>query len=72
MNRHFNFKGIHFYIGNYTPRRNEFERGLKYELYIIEPLQGSMYPLYTISTGYKFETIKQAKKYAVENYFCWL
>lgn len=61
MKRDFEVKGIRFHLGNYTPRRNEFERGLKYQLYV----DG-------IPTGYKFNTLKEGKAYATKNYFSWL
>lgn len=61
MKRDFEIKGVQFHLGNYTPRRNEFERGLKYQLYV----DG-------IPTGYKFNTLKEGKVYATKNYFSWL
>lgn len=60
MKNEFEYKGIKFYIGGYTPRENEFERGLKYQLFVGD-----------IPTGAKFETKHAAKNYAIENYFIW-
>lgn len=45
-------------VGNYTPRRNEFERGLKYELHYADGEYGKT------GTGYRFSTIKDAKEFA--------
>ena len=61
MQREFDIKGVHFEIANYRPRKNEFERGLKYQLFV----NG-------YSTGYYFETINKAKEYARKNYFVWM
>lgn len=54
MKREFEYKGIIFYIGNYTPRRNEFERGCKYKLF---------YGPDHIPTDWIFGTIKEAKEF---------
>lgn len=61
MKRDFNIKGITFHIGNYTPRKNEYERGLKYRLFVGDR-----------PTNYVFTTIKQAKEFINKNYFIWL
>lgn len=61
MKRNFEIKGIQFSVGNYTPRHNYFERGLKYRLFV-----GG------IPTEYVFETIKRAKRFAEVNYYIWL
>ena len=73
MKNEFEYKGIKFYIGGYTPRENEFERGQKYQLFVERFYPGEIceyYPRY-ISTGAKFETKHAAKNYAIENYFIW-
>lgn len=61
MKRNINIKGIAFYIGNCTPRKNEFERGLKYRLFVDD-----------LPTDYCFSTIKEAKEFINNNYFIWL
>lgn len=61
MNREFNIKGVKFYLGNYTPRNNEFEKGLKYKLYV-----GN------IPTSFTFSKLSEGKKFATENYWLWL
>ena len=61
MQREIIIKDIHFYIGNQTPRRNEYERGQKYRLYA----DG-------IPTGYTFTTIKEAKNFILKNYYIFL
>ena len=64
MKREFTYKDIIFYVGNYTPRKNEFERGCKYKLFIGPD---------RIPTDYIFETIKQAKEFAEREWvrFAW-
>lgn len=54
---------IQFMLAHYTPRNNEYEKGLKYELFICYE-DGIKH-----STGYKFETIKLAKEWAKKNAF---
>ena len=61
MKNKFTYKGVNFEIGRYTPRKNEFERGLKYQLFVGD-----------IPTGAKFETKHGAKNYAIENIYMWL
>lgn len=61
MKRYIYIKGIEFYIGNQTPRRNEYERGQKYRLFV----DGR-------PTGYSFHTIAAAKDFINKNYFCWM
>ena len=61
MKRSINIKGINFYIGNQTPRRNQFERGQKYKLYVDD-----------MPTGYTFRTIKDCRSFIYKNYFIWL
>jgi len=58
---------IFFRIGNRTPRRNEYERGLKYHLYVMDKKDFIFYP-----TGRYYSTIKEAKEDARKNYFIWL
>lgn len=60
MKNDFTIKGIEFHIGGYTPRKNEFEKGLKYQLYVNDR-----------PTGYKFCTKHECKEYAEKNYWCW-
>lgn len=54
-------KNISFSIGKRTPRRNEYEKGLKYFLIVNN---------YT--TCYFFDTIKAAKQWIHDNYFIFL
>lgn len=61
MKREIMIKNIRFYIGNYTPRNNEFEKGLKYKLFVDD-----------IPTNYNFNSIKEAKKFITDNYWQWL
>ena len=61
MKRNIKIKDIDFYIGNQTPRRNEYERGQKYRLYA----DGT-------PTGYTFETIKAAKDFITKNYYIFM
>ena len=61
MKRDFEVKGMRFHLGNYTARNNEFERGLKYRLYVDD-----------IPTIYLFSTIKEGKEFAKHNYWMWL
>lgn len=63
MKREIEYKGIKFFIGNYTPRKNEYEKGLKYKLYVkryspITRPDGEYIP-----TDSCFETIRQAKEW---------
>lgn len=61
MKRDIEKKGILFHIGNQTPRRNEYERGQKYRLFV----EG-------IPTGQTFATIKAAREYIEKNYFLYM
>ena len=61
MKNTFTIKGIEFEIGRYTPRNNEFEKGLKYKLFV------GGYP-----TSYCFSTKHELKNFVKENYFIWL
>ena len=61
MNRDIDIKGIHFHISNYTPRRNTFERGIKYKLFVDY-----------IPTEYHFSTIKECKSWIEKNYYIFM
>ena len=61
MKREIIKKDIVFYIGNQTPRRNEYERGQKYRLYA----DG-------IPTAHTFDTIKAAKDFINTNYYIFM
>ena len=61
MKRIIEKKGIVFEIGNYTPRNNEYERGLRYRLYV----DG-------IPTDNVFSGVKQARAYIEKNWFIYL
>lgn len=53
--------GICFAFVHYTPRNNEFEKGLRYKLYVDgEP------------TGWLFSTLKEAKQFVALNWSNWL
>ena len=67
MKNKFTYKGVNFEIGGYTPRNNEFERGLKYQLFVTDISTGANIP-----TGAKFETKHGAQNYAIENIYMWL
>ena len=49
--------GVKFEIANYTPRKNEFEKGLKYRLFVDD-----------IPTAETFSTLKQAKEWIDKNW----
>ena len=53
--------GLVFYIGNRTPRHNEYENGLKYIVFV-EDMPTSNY----------FSTIKEAKQWINKNYWLYL
>ena len=59
--RTFAVKGIEFLIGNYTPRNNEYEKDLKYSLYVKVDDSGCVF---WMPTDYKFSTIKECKEWA--------
>lgn len=59
-------KGYHFHIGNYTPRRNEYERGLKYKLFFYSVERDGEEILYPTSSC--FSTLKEAKDHIIRNY----
>ncbi len=61
MKRDKNIKGLIFHLGNYTPRKNEFERGLKYRLFVDN-----------IPTGYTFGTLREGWQFVNDNYWRWL
>ena len=57
---------IYFSLGNYTPRRNEYERGLKYHLYVTAyDINGDRHDS---PTGLLFATIAEAVGY-IERYY---
>ena len=66
--RNFTIKGIEFTVGDYRPRNNEFEKGLKYILLIkvYDTPAREDYFSYR-DTGARFATIRAARKYAEEN-----
>jgi hypothetical protein len=53
MNKIFYVNGVRFEAGGYTPRNNEFEKGLKYRLFVDD------WP-----TELLFSTLKELKEYA--------
>lgn len=66
MRREVEVKGIRFYLANYTPRKNEYEKGLKYKIFLMTDTDGY------IPTSYVFETLKEAKAFLNKNYFMWM
>lgn len=56
-----NFHGIRFTAGRFTPRNNEYEKGLKYFLIV----NGN-------NTDYRFSSIPEVRKWIKENYFIFL
>ena len=58
MNRVINIHGINFEVVNRMPRKNQFERGQKYGLFVDN-----------IPTSATFSTIKSALKWVNENWF---
>lgn len=69
MKRHFTIKGINFFLGNMTPRNNEFEKGLKYRLFVegVESQSGQWFP-----TSHVFCTLKEGKEFAKREFWRWL
>lgn len=65
MKNEFMVHNIAFEIGNYTPRNNEFERGLKYELFLADAPNGKQ------GTGFLFSTKKRAKEFAEREWILW-
>ena len=65
IKREFTIAGIEFVVGNYRPRQNEFERGLKYMLLVKE---NCCY----YDTGMRGCTIKECKEYAKREIARWL
>lgn len=61
MKRELNIKGINFYIGNQTPRKNPFERGQIYRLFVDNT-----------PTSYTFHTIREARIFIYKNFYIWL
>lgn len=61
MKRVFIFKDIIFEIGNFTPRNNDFERGVKYRLFVNN-----------IPTEHVFKSLKDCRSWIKENYFVYL
>lgn len=71
--RNFTIKGIDFTVGDYRPRKNEFEKGLKYILLIkvYDTPARKDYFSYR-DTGARFSTIKAARKYAEKNIYAYM
>ena len=73
IKRDFSIKGVDFVVADYRPRNNEFEKRLKYQLLIKiydNPWNNNDY--HFMSTGFKANTIKEAKFIAQEQYARWL
>lgn len=72
MKNDFEVKGIKFSIRPYTPRHNEFERGLKYKLCLkcVDTYEGLLEPdvIYT-DTGFHFSGKREAKRFATKNVY---
>lgn len=70
--REFSYKGIAFTVADYRPRKNEFEKGLKYQL-LIKVYDGIRDCDYHFRpTGHYFSRIRDAKQFARENYWIWM
>lgn len=72
MKREFTINGIEFYIANYNPRRNEYERGLKYDLMMKDYFNYNAGEYTYRSTGAKFETMRGCKDYARREIARWM
>lgn len=72
MKRDFSIHGIDFTIANYRPRKNEFEKGLKYQL-LIKIYDGPREcDFYYRGTRYYGSTIAELKQIAEKNIYAWL
>lgn len=78
MVRNFFINGISFCVADYKPLRNDFEKGLKYQL-LIEIKDGMCvvngkvcYDNVYRSTGVFGSTIKELREYAKNNISMWL
>lgn len=71
VKKEFTIKGVTFSVGGYTPRDNEFEKGLKYELFVKREWPGHPDGKF-IGTGARFGTFRAAKEYAEKNISTWL
>ena len=63
MTRDFIIHDIHFMIGNNTPRKNEYERGQNYRLYVRDVDYGYM------PTKHTFCTIREGVEFINNNYW---
>ena len=73
MARNFTIKGIDFTVADYRPRRNEFERGLKYQLLIkVYDTPGKPEWFSYRNTGMRSETIKGCREFAEREIYRWL
>lgn len=72
IKREFTLRGIDFVVADYRPRRNEFERGLKYQLLkkVYDSPRADWYSYH--STGYKGCTIKECRQYAKAHILDWI
>jgi len=72
MKRDFSIHNIHFTIADYRPRKNEYEKGLKYQL-LIRIYDGPRdYDYYYRCTGYYGSTLAGLKNIAEKNIYAWL
>ena len=53
------YPNIEFYIGNYSARNNEYERGLKYKIFVGPD---------RIPTNHVFCTLKEAREFLKHNW----
>ena len=71
MKRDYSFRGRDFVVADYRARKNEYEKGLKYQL-LIKVYDGLRSVDYHYrSTGYKGSTIKECIRFA-EEYARWV
>lgn len=76
--RDFTIKGVDFHIGNYRPRKNEFEKGLKYQLFV-KVYDGMCVVDGKVVDDFRFQgtsiygsTIKEIKETAKREIYRWL
>lgn len=70
--RNFKIHGVDFVVADYRPRRNEYERGLRYQL-LIRVHDGPREIDFSYrSTGAKFARMREAREYAREHIAEWL
>ncbi len=70
--REFSLRGIDFVVADYRPRKNEFEKGLKYQL-LVKVYDGPKPEYYSHrSTGFHGSTVQECREWAEKNIAMWL